>query len=219
LNPRTQGRHLPSGRLGKGEVWGFFCLNAVVFVAGTAALNRLALILSLPALIAVCVYSLTKRFTSYSHYALGFAIAISPVGAWVAVTGQIEWPSILLALGLGTWIAGFDIIYATQDEEFDRKQGLNSVVVRFGRKGALRLAALTHLLTLLALIAFSFYTHQAWPFQLGLTAVTLGLVYLHNFRRSASLDSLNHDFFVANAGISLVILVGLIGTLVIRHLS
>jgi 4-hydroxybenzoate polyprenyltransferase len=219
MNPRTQGRHLPSGRLAKPEVWGFFALNCLGFIATCYALNRLAFALSLPTLAAVCGYSLTKRFTSYSHFALGFAIAISPAGAWVAVTGTLGLPSMLLALALGLWIAGFDIIYATQDESFDRQAGLNSLVVRLGRPGALRAAAATHLATFLALLGFSWQTGQAWPFQIGLVLVAMGLVYLHRFRRTASLDALNHDFFLANAGISLIVLTGLIGTLTLRHLG
>jgi 4-hydroxybenzoate polyprenyltransferase len=212
-NPRTQGRHLPSGRLGRFEVWGFFLVNAAAFVVAAYALNPLAFALSVPTLAAVCAYSLTKRFTAYSHYVLGFAIAISPAGAWVAVTGQIGWPSVLLALALGTWIAGFDIIYATQDEAFDRKAGLHSVVVRFGLKGALRLAAVTHVLTFLALAAFAYATQQAWPFLAGLGLVAATLVYLHGFRRTASLEVMNNDFFLANVGISLCVLLGLIGSL------
>lgn len=213
MNPRTQGRHLPSGRLGPGEVWFFFAVNAVAFVWSAYSLNKLAFVLSLPTLIAVCGYSLAKRFTAYSHYVLGFAIAISPVGAWVAVTGEIGLASILLALSLGTWIAGFDIIYATQDESFDKQAGLHSVVVRFGLKGALKLAAFTHVVTFLALGLFAAATQQAWPFYLALSLVGAALVYLHAFRRSASLEAMNHDFFLANVGISVFVLLGLVGSL------
>jgi len=213
LNPRTAGRHLPSGRLGKREVWLFFAANALAFVAATYFLNTLALVLSLPTLVAVCGYSLAKRFTGLSHFMLGFAIAISPVGAWVAVTGAIGVPSLWLAAALGLWIAGFDIIYATQDEAFDRRQGLHSLVVRLGMGRALQAAALSHVLCLFALLAFGFFGHLPWPYGLAMALVAMGLVYLHFFRRSPSLDALNHDFFLANAGISLVVFVGIAASL------
>ena len=134
-NPRTARRHLPAGILSRGQVMGFLIINAVVFIAATWFVNRLAFALSVPALVAVCGYSVTKRFTSLSHFFLGLAIGISPVGAWIAVRGSFAWEPILLCLALLLWIAGFDIIYATQDHEFDRKKGLHSLVVRLGVKG------------------------------------------------------------------------------------
>lgn len=213
MNPRTAKRHIPAGKLGRGEVWLFFAGNALAFEIAAWQLNGLALMLSLPTLAAACGYSLTKRFTSLSHFALGFAIAISPAGAWVAVTGQIGLPSVFLALALGTWIAGFDIIYATQDEAFDRKQGLHSMVVKLGVSGALRLAAFLHAFTVAALIAFAWLGHLGWPFAVALALVCLGLVYLHGFRRSASLEAVNHDFFLANAAISIVVLLGVMASL------
>ncbi len=216
LNPRTAKRHIPAGKLGRGEVWLFFVGNAIAFEIAAWQLNPLALWLSLPTLAAACGYSLTKRFTSYSHFALGFAIAISPAGAWVAVTGQIGLPSVYLALALGSWIAGFDIIYATQDEAFDRRQGLHSMVVKFGLEGALRLAAFLHAITMAAFIGFAWQGQLGWPFAVALVLVGLGLVYLHGFRRSASLDVINNDFFLANAGISIVILLGVMASLILR---
>jgi 4-hydroxybenzoate polyprenyltransferase len=216
LNPRTAKRHLPSGRLGKFEVWLFFAANAGIFVASAWALNPMAFALCLPTLAAACGYSLTKRFTSFSHFYLGFAIAISPAGAWVAVTGHVGWPSVWLAMALGSWITGFDIIYATQDESFDRRQGLHSMVVKLGVTGALRVAALAHCVTLAALAVFSHWGGLGWPFTLTLLLVAVGVVYLHRFRRSASLDALNQDFFLANAAISVVVLLGVIASLYLK---
>ena len=139
-NPRTARRHLPSGLLEQKEVLFFFAANAALFVAVTWFINRLAFALALPALFAVCFYSYTKRFTSWSHLFLGLAIGISPVGAWIAVRGAFGLEAILLCLALMLWIAGFDAIYATQDQDFDVRAGLHSLAVRFGVKGALRVS-------------------------------------------------------------------------------
>lgn len=208
-NPRTARRHIPAGVLSRKGVLTFFGFNAVAFVVATWFLNSLAFALSVPALAAVCFYSLTKRFTSWSHLWLGLAIGISPVGAWVAVTGTISPESILLCLVLLLWIAGFDIIYSTQDEEFDRKAGLNSVVVRFGLRGALAISGVLHGLMLGGLVLIEMWYGLGWPY-IAAVAITAALIaYMHLFRRSASLDALNADFFLANIAVSSVICLGI----------
>jgi 4-hydroxybenzoate polyprenyltransferase len=208
-NPRTARRHIPAGILSRRGVLIFFIANAVLFILCTAFLNPLAFALALPALLAVCFYSLTKRFTSWSHLYLGLAIGISPVGAWVAVQGRFGMEAILLCLSLLFWIAGFDIIYATQDEAFDRKTGLNSVAVRFGNAGALRVSRILHVVMLSCLTAVEVRFHLGWPFRTALLITAGLLAYLHFFRRSASLDDLNQDFFQANIAISLVVCAGI----------
>jgi 4-hydroxybenzoate polyprenyltransferase len=208
-NPRTANRHIPAGVLSRRGVILFFLANAALFIVSTWFLNTLAFVLSVPALLAVCFYSLTKRFTSWSHLFLGLAIGISPGAAWIATRGDLGFEAILLSLALLFWIAGFDIIYATQDEAFDRKAGLNSVAVRFGNAGALRVSRFLHVLMLLCLFALEVHFGLGWPFRAAL-AITAGLLaYLHFFRRSASLDDLNQDFFQANIAISLVICAGI----------
>ena len=207
-NPRTARRHIPAGVLSRSGVLAFCVVNAGIFVAATFFLNRLAFALSLPALIAVCFYSLTKRFTSWSHLFLGFAIGISPVGAWVAVRGDFGGQAILLCLMLMFWIAGFDVIYATQDEGFDREVGLHSIPVRFGRRGALRLSLFLHLIMLACGVLLESYYGLGWPFRVALSVTALLLAYLHVFRRGDSLDGLNQDFFLANIAVSLVIFCG-----------
>lgn len=210
-NPRTAGRHLPAGILSRGQVAAFLGLNALVFIGATWFVNRLAFTLSVPALIAVCGYSITKRFTSLSHFFLGLAIGISPVGAWIAVRGGFAWEPILLCLALLLWIGGFDIIYATQDHEFDRKRGLHSLVVRCGVRGALLISGLSHLAMWGVLAALGWYGGLGAPYLVCLALVGGLLGYLHLFRRSASLDSMNQDFFLANIAVSLIVMAG-IGT-------
>lgn len=209
-NPRTARRHIPAGILSRAQVLAFLMLNAVVFVAATWFINPLAFRLSLPALIAVCGYSLTKRFTSLSHFFLGLAIGISPVGAWIAVRGGFAWEPILLCLALMLWIAGFDIIYATQDHEFDRKAGLNSMVVRLGVPGALILSKTTHLAMWGVLAGLGWYGGLGMAFAAAMILVAGLLLYLHLFRRSASLDSLNQDFFLANIAVSVCVMAGIV---------
>lgn len=208
-NPRTARRHLPAGILSRRQVGVFLILNAAAFVAVTAFINTLAFALSLPALIAVCGYSLTKRFTSYSHFFLGLAIGISPVGAWIAVRGEFSWEPVLLGLALLLWIAGFDIIYATQDHAFDRKRGLHSMAVRLGVSGSLRLSKALHAAMFLVLAALGWKGGLGLPFHISLGLVALLLLYVHLFRRSASLDALNQDFFLANIAVSVCVMAGI----------
>ena len=217
-NPRTLRRHIPAGILSHKEVVFFFVVNAVLFVVATAFLNRLAFELSIPALIAVCFYSFTKRFTAWSHLFLGLAIGISPVGAWIAVQGRFGLEAMLLCLSLLFWIAGFDIIYATQDHDFDSRSGLHSLVVRFGVKGSLRISMMLHLAMLVCLLAIQLRFHLAWPFQAAIVVVAGLLAYLHVFRRSASLDGLNQDFFQANIAVSCVVFLGIVGAVYLPQL-
>ncbi len=210
-NPRTARRHLPAGILSRRQVIAFFALNAAVFVAVAAAINTLAFALAIPALAAVCGYSLTKRFTSFSHFFLGLAIGISPVGAWIAVRGGFSWEPLALCLALLLWITGFDIIYATQDHAFDKAKGLHSMVVRLGVPGALTLSKVLHGAMWLVLLALGWRGGLGLPYQASLAVVGLLLLYVHLFRRSASLDALNQDFFLANIAVSVCLMAGIAG--------
>lgn len=215
-NPRTAARHIPAGILTRRGVLAFFLANAALFVAATAFLNPLAFVLSVPALFAVCLYSFTKRFTAWSHLYLGLAIGISPVGAWIAVRGEFATEALLLCLILLFWIAGFDIIYATQDEEFDRGTGLHSAAVRFGRAGALRLSMALHAAMLAVLVLTEALFRLGWPFQAALAAVAALLAYLHFLRRGDSLEGLNQDFFLANIAVSMTIFAGLTASVFLK---
>src|SRR5881275_726935 len=150
-NPRTASRHL---LLSKSAVGALLAVSSVVFLASAAAINWLTFVLSPVALAIVFFYSLTKRFTAATHFFLGLALAISPIGAWIAQRGDIDLAPFILALGVVCWVAGFDLIYATQDFEFDRREGIRSLVVKLGIAHSLRLAQLLHLLLLIALVGF-----------------------------------------------------------------
>ena len=212
-NPRTAGRHLPAGRLNVVQVSAFAALAAAGFVAGTLLFlpNRLPLILSLPLLAFLAGYSYTKRFTSLSHFWLGTALALSPVAAWIAIRGEAVLgdpadllPPLVLGGAVLTWVAGFDIMYACQDYEADVKARLHSVPVQFGIPGALRLAAVCHLLTIGFLLWLPIvYPPFGWIYWLGVTAVGALLIYEHLLVRPDDLSRVNAAFFHVNAIISL----------------
>src|SRR5213082_1208510 len=152
-NPRTASRHL---LVPKWVAIILLMLSSAGFILAAAAINRLTFMLAPIALALTFFYSLTKRFTSATHFFLGLALAVAPIGAWIAQTGQIDLAPLMLGAGVICWVAGFDLIYATQDYDFDRREGIRSLVVKLGIAGSLRLAQLLHLLTFVALVAFGF---------------------------------------------------------------
>lgn len=211
-NPRTAGRHLPAGTLTVGQVVAFAIACAIAFVLSTLLFlpNWLPLALSLPILAFLAGYSYAKRFTSLAHFWLGTALALSPVAAWIAIRGQavIANPADLLApLLLGgavfSWVAGFDIIYACQDYDVDRQAKLHSVPVKFGIPGALRIAALCHIVTIAFLVTLAVVFPFGWIFWTGIAAVAALLVYEHLLVRPDDLSRVNTAFFNVNAVISL----------------
>jgi 4-hydroxybenzoate polyprenyltransferase len=203
-NPRTAGRHK---LLDRGAAIVTCLISSLLFIATTAFINGLCLLLSPVALAIIFFYSLTKRFTHAAQFFLGLALSVSPVGAWLAVTGSFAWPPILLAAGVLCWVAGFDMIYATQDVETDRREGLRSTVVRLGVPGALRLAGLLHLLMLVGLIAFGLVAHLGKIYWWGLLPVPFLLVYEHRIARTLDVALINKAFFETNAAIGLLFVV------------
>ncbi len=200
-NPRTAGRH----RLVSRGTAALACVISSAFFVLTAwAINPLCLALSPVALAIVFFYSFTKRFTHAAQFFLGLALAIAPVGAWLAVTGAFAVPPLVLALAVVFWLAGFDIIYATQDYETDRREGLKSMVVWLGIPRALRVAQLLHAATWLALAGFGWCAHLGPAYWVGLVAVLGLLVYEHRMARSPDLAAINVAFFQSNAAIGLV---------------
>ena len=208
-NPRTKRRHLPAGLVTPGGVACFVALNGALFVLAAFGLNDLCGILAFPTLATLCGYSLLKRFTWAAHIGLGIAEAIAPCGAWLASRGELEPFPLLLGGIVLLWIAGFDIIYATQDADVDRATGLHSIPQRFGIPGALRFALVLHLLMLALGWATGFLCALPWPWDAAFAVATLAILYEHLFRKSPSLDALNQDFFLANIVVSVAMMLGM----------
>src|SRR6266699_368333 len=202
-NPRTASRHLLISKLGAIVL---LTISSAGFLLGAAAINRLTLILAPVALALVFFYSLTKRFTSATHFFLGLALAVAPVGAWIAQTGRIDFAPIVLAAGVVCWVAGFDLIYATQDYDFDRREGIRSLVVKLGVARSLRLAQILHLAMLAALIAFGVTAQLGLFYYCGMPLVAAALFYEHKTER-LDLAGINRAFFRSNAFVSAVFLV------------
>jgi len=219
LNPRTVGRHLPSGRLRYRSVVLFASLCAIAFVLGTLLFlpNRLPLILAVPILLFLAGYSFAKRFTVLVHFWLGIALGLAPICAWIALRGDVVMreprdvlPALLVGLGVLFWVAGFDLIYACQDAEVDRKEGMKSLPAWLGVAGALRVAALCHAIMLVPVALTPWLCPQlelGRIFWTGLFLVAILLVFEHSVVSSKNLEKVNVAFFQANAVISLIILV------------
>ncbi len=216
-NPRTAGRHLPAGILSRGSVAIFAAACSVIFVAGTLLFwpNELPLILALPVLAFLLAYSFTKRFTTLSHFWLGAALMLAPVSAWIAIRGEFVsanpvdlLPAVVLGGAVLLWVAGFDMIYACQDAEFDRGRGLASVPARWGISAALRAAAVCHagMIGLLAILPLV-YNRFGWLYWTGLAAVAVLLIYEHSLVRPDDLTRVNRAFFQVNVVVSIGLLV------------
>jgi 4-hydroxybenzoate polyprenyltransferase len=206
-NPRTRARAIPAGLLPVSFVWAFTLAAAALFFAASAALNRLTLLLSPVALASVLLYSYTKRFTSLSHVVLGWCLSIAPTGAWVAVRGSLQsFVPLLLSLVVLLWTAGFDVLYACQDCDFDRAAGLRSIPARLGVARALWVSRLLHAGAFAALVGLYFLTGLGWPALAGVLATGALLLYQHSLVRADDLSRLNAAFFTANAFVSVILL-------------
>jgi 4-hydroxybenzoate polyprenyltransferase len=219
-NPRTAGRHLPAGLLSPAAVWTFFILSAAAFIASTLIFflgfdNPWPLGLSVPVLVFVCAYSYTKRFTALAHFWLGASLLLAPLAAWIAVRGVTD---LLTPLVLGGavffWVAGFDILYACQDIDFDRQAKLHSVPAALGVAASLRVALVCHLVMLGLLFALFWVgaPELGYIYLCGVIAVALLLVYEHSLVRPDDLSRVNRAFFQVNAVISL----GLFGIVLLQ---
>lgn len=211
-NPRTAMRHLPTGRVSLLGASTLCIAGAAGLVIASYFLNRVCFYLSPVALAVICFYSLTKRFTSYTHAFLGLALALAPIGAWLAVKGtqMTAWDliaSIILAVAVIFWLVGFDIIYALQDYEFDRRQGLHSLVVAWGPKNALQAAFLSHMFMWGLLLLFGLLARFRLAYLVGLIIILVSLLLEHWLARRRSLNWVNVAFFRLNALISVVFLV------------
>ena len=206
-NPRTKMRHLPAGLLSPGFAWGFLLFMAGVLVAAAAMLGPLCLYLSPLALAIVLGYSYTKRFTSWSHLVLGFALGIAPAAAWIAVAGSLDLRILWLTAAVTFWTAGFDMIYSCQDFEFDRRAGLHSLPGRLGIAGALTMARVLHLAMLVCLVMLLRTFALGTLGVAGIAAVAGLLVYEHSLVKPDDLSRVNAAFFTVNGYVSVLFFV------------
>jgi 4-hydroxybenzoate polyprenyltransferase len=216
-NPRTSARALPAGQLTPAFVAAFVVISSVLFVAAAAELNRLALWLSPVALAVLLLYSYTKRFTRWSHLVLGFALGMAPSAAWIAVRGSLDPRILLLTAAVMFWVAGFDVLYACQDFEFDRASGLHSIPRYLGIARALWVARAFHAIMLLLLVALLMAFGLGKLAIAGMLLVAGLLAYEHSLVSPGDLRKLNAAFFTMNGVISVVFFVFIAGDLLLRR--
>lgn len=207
-NARTSNRALASGALSVRFAWTFTVLSALLFLLAAAMLNRLALLLAPVALASLFLYSYTKRFTALSHVVLGWCLCIAPTGAWIAVRGSLDSSvPLLLSLVVLLWTAGFDVLYACQDYDFDRAAGLRSIPARIGIRRALIVSRGLHAAAFIALVVLFWQTRLGWLALVGVLLTGLLLVYQHRLVRADDLSRLNAAFFTTNAFVSVILFV------------
>ncbi len=206
-NPRTEGRHR---LVSKSQAIAGCVASSALFAATTWFINPLCFALAPVALLIVFFYSFTKRFTDWAQLFLGLALAVAPVGAWLAVTGHFAWPPLVLAAAVLCWVAGFDIIYATQDYEVDRREGLRSMVVRLAVPRALATATALHAAALIGLLAFGIFADLGSIYFAGLSLVFAALIYEHLLARKGDLAAINQAFFQANAAVSAIFVLSIL---------
>ena len=207
-NPRTANRELPTGKLSVGFAWVFLYVSIGVFVLASYLLNWLTFALSPVALLFVLGYSYAKRFTSLAHILLGISLAISPSAAWIAVRGALDDAvPILLSLLVLMWTAGFDVLYACQDFEYDRKAGLRSIPARYGIQNSLWIARFFHLHAFVVLVLLYLMTSLGWLALGGVALIGILLVYQHTLVKANDLSRMNAAFFTTNAFVSVILLI------------
>jgi len=216
MNPRTRDRAIPSGLLGKKTVSVWIGVSVALFLLAAHQLNPLCFSLTPVALFLLLSYSYCKRFTSLCHVALGICLAAAPVGAWIAVRGDVSLPPLLLGGAVIFWVAGFDILYALQDMDFDRSAGLHSIPARLGAGGALLTARLFHVVTVGMLAALGIAAKMGPVYTAGMITVAALLVYEHSLVREGDLSRLNAAFFTANGYISCAVFLFTLTDILIR---
>ena len=203
-NERTVIRDIPSGKISSREALIFTIINCLLFIITTVFINRLCLYLSPVALLVVLGYSFTKRFTPLCHLILGLGLSLAPIGAYLVVTGEFNIVPIFFSLAVLCWVSGFDIIYALQDEEFDRANNLKSIPSWLGAKRALKVSTFLHVLTILFITLPMFYTSLSWFYLAGIFFFILLLVYQHQLVKPKDLSKINRAFFTTNGIASVV---------------
>lgn len=201
-NPRTSGRAIPKGALRKGHASALCALSCVIFFVAAALLNRTTLLLAPVALFVLMLYSYTKRFTPLCHLFVGLSLGIAPVGAWVAVTGSLAWAPIFWCLAVMFWTGGFDVLYALQDEEFDRQNGLKSIPVSLGRPSAIFVSRIFHLLAASCLVVAGLFVGGGIAYYLGVAFAAVLLIYEQSLVRTDDISRIDFAFFTLNGYIS-----------------
>jgi 4-hydroxybenzoate polyprenyltransferase len=217
LNPRTNNREIPSGIISTRAAAIFVIINAVLFIVTTGFINRLTLILSPVALLVIIGYSLTKRFTSLCHFILGLGLSLAPIGAYISVTGKFSLLPVIYSFIVLTWVSGFDIIYALQDDEFDKSNQLHSIPSAAGRKRAIIISILVHVITFLLVLAAGFYANSGILFWAGAALFTILLAYQHSIVRADDLSRVTLAFGTTNGIASLLFAVFVIIDLILRY--
>lgn len=204
-NPRTASRAIPAGLLSRGTVALYITISLLLLLYAAYRLNPLCVKLAPIAIFFLLLYSYCKRFTALAHIVLGLCLAAAPVGAWVAIRGEVTLPPVLLGLAVLFWVAGFDILYALQDLEFDRKAGLHSIPVKLGVRGSLLLARLFSMIMILLLIGAAIALQLGIPFYCGIAASSALIAYEHWLVRDGDLAKLDLAFFTMNGYVSVII--------------
>ncbi len=198
MNPRTAIRELPSGKISEQSAFIFVAINALLFIITTYFINRLCFYLSPIALLVILGYSFTKRFTALCHFVLGLGLSLAPIGAYLAVSNSFAWAPVMLGVAVLFWVSGFDIIYALQDDEFDKSQNLNSVPAFLGRSQALLLSRFLHLLAMVCIIIVYTLTAFHFVYLIGIAFFGFFLVYQHLLVKVNDLSKVNLAFFTFN---------------------
>jgi 4-hydroxybenzoate polyprenyltransferase len=204
-NPRTAVRHIPAGKVSLAEAWAFVLVSFAVLLLAAWMLNPLCFYLAPVAVFFLVLYSFCKRFTSLAHLVLGICLAAAPIGAWIALRGDVGWPVVALGLAVLFWVAGFDIFYALQDLEFDRQKGLHSIPARLGSARAILVAKIFHGLMIALLAIIPLGVPLGWIYYLGLAVISGLIAYEHQLVKPGDLSKLDAAFFNMNGYISVTI--------------
>jgi 4-hydroxybenzoate polyprenyltransferase len=215
-NPRTAIREIPAGIISADKALWFTVANSLLFILTTFFINPLCFYLSPIALLVVLGYSFTKRFTALCHLVLGLGLSLAPIGAYLAVTGEFDWLPVLFSFAVIFWVSGFDIIYALQDEEFDRSQQLHSIPASLGKQKALWVSELLHLLSATSVVLAGIYGYFGWWYWTGVIVFTGMLVYQHAIIKPTDLTRVNLAFMTANGIASVVFALFVIADLLVR---